>query len=883
MNKNNTNSKPVNNAKKTGIMAKKYTVDCLYILAMILIVFVFFRTAIFSGGFNSPDNIASGSFKTYLDDARQTGNFPQWIPYIFGGMPSYSSLLTTGLRWWDFVNQIFLASTRFVGSIFGSDVARVIMFYVFYGLGMYLLMRQKKHSPLVAFLTGIAAIFSTYVITWVMIGHNTKPIVLAMLPYIFLLLERLRTKFSLLYAVLLVFAVHLMFEGNHVQLMFYSGCALIIYFFFELLGHLNESKEIGKVFRAGVLLVLAAGFAFLMSSDRYLATLEYTPNSTRGVAPITQIANHQSAAPTHDYKYSTSWSFTPSEMFSFLVPDYFGTKPIDVNGEEQPLYFGAKESEDSPPYMGIIFLALAVTGCVIYRKDTFVQALAGIGAFGLLISFGKNSPGSSAWYIVLLMFAGMGLLAYYFVKKKLKPQYFYCGAVVFLIYLTGLLGLHKFDMFKLFDAMFWSLPMFYTFRAPSMSLVLLHFAVPILAGYGLTGIIKMGENLTANEKKFILGTLIVSAVFLLAGLVYSGMERETYIGYVNSRLAPMLRGQQLPTEIGDNLWSAMTQDWYFSAIVLLIFAGLTFYFVKKKVQLNTYLAIIAILCVIDVWRVDTRAMKPSEENWTDEVFTPYSAVYAPIQQDKSLFRIVDFTAPHSNLPAYFRMQSVGGYHAAKLRVYQDLMDVANVMGAEGNTHQLVNPFLWNLMNVKYIINSRQQGGQPEVFPNPTVLPRAFFVKNCVVAKPMDILLALRNGKFNPQDTMYVEEQPQQKIDPADSTCTAHFTNYENEYLKLNVKASGTNMLFMSEIYYKPCWKAFVDGKETPIVKANYAFRGVVVPAGSHTVEMRYESKKFEQGKTYSLSMNILFICLGGVGFWLEKRKKPLKKAEEKLK
>ena len=445
MNEKNKSSKQQDNAKSTnarGIMSKKYTRDCIYILVMILLVFAFFRPAIFSGGFNTPDNIASGSFKTYLDDARETGNFPQWVPYIFGGMPSYASLLTTGLRWWDFGNQIFLATTRFVGSIFNSDVARVIMFYIFYGLGMYLLMRQKKHSPPVAFLTAVAAIFSTYVITWVMIGHNTKPIVLAILPYIFLLLERLRSKFSLFYAVLLVFAVHLMFEGNHVQMMFYAGCAMVIYFFFELLGHLNEKHEIGKVCRSGVLLILAAGFAFLMSSDRYMATLEYTSQSTRGVAPLTQITKNNDAKPTHDYQYSTRWSFNPSEMFSFLVPGYFGTKPVDINGEERALYFGAKESEDSPPYMGIIFLALAITGTVLYRKDTFVLAMAGVAAFGLIISFGKNAPPSSTWYIVLCMFAGMGLLTYYFVKKKLKPQFFYFGAIVFLIYLTGLLGLH---------------------------------------------------------------------------------------------------------------------------------------------------------------------------------------------------------------------------------------------------------------------------------------------------------------------------------------------------------------------------------------------------------------------------------------------------------
>jgi hypothetical protein len=865
--------KPTEDDKKSLIPGKYQ--DIIYIVAIMASVFIFFWGAISGGGFNSSDNIASRSFMTYLSDAKQTGNFPQWIPYIFGGMPSYSSLLTTGVRWWDFVTTVFLEITKFAGVVFGNDVARVIMFYVFYGIGMYLLMRVKKHERFVSFLTGIAAVFSTYVITWVMIGHNTKPIVFGLFPYVFLLLEKLRVKFSLLYAALLVMAVHLMYEGSHVQMMFYGACAFGIYLIFEFVNRLISKDEPIKVLRSAGLLIIAAGVAFLMSSDRYLATLEYTPHSIRGSAPIKQSVEQHADKPTKDYNYATSWSYNPGETFTFFVPGFFGTKPVDYMGKPTPIYFGAKESEDSPPYMGIGILGLGIIGLILYRKDAFVQAMAGISAFSLIISFGKNSLSSGEWFIVVGMFASMAGLIYYYTKGKMSKAGLGVGAFVFLVYLTGLLGVHSFDMFKLYDVLFWNLPMFYTFRAPSMALALINFAVPILAGYGVSGIIKMRKEATKNEKYLSIAFLSASVGFLVLGFVYSSGFQKTFEGYVNNKLAPMMQGQALPTEILDGLWNGMMSDWYFSAFILILVAGASFLFIKNKLPKTVYFTVLIAATVVDLWRVDYRPMDVAEQKMDEAVFAPYQQFYAQLEADKSLFRVVDLSAPHDNLPAYFRLQSTGGYHPAKLRVYQDLMDLANVPQYAGSTHQLVNPFLWNLMNVKYIIDAdrRNPNSTPRIYPNPQVLPRAFFVNNYAVAKPLEILSHLKNGDFNPKDTMFVETALTEQIQPADSNSKADVVSFQNESIKINAQASGNNLLFLSEVYYKPCWKAYVDGKETPIIKANYAFRAVVVPQGSHTVEMKYVSERFETGKNLSLIANIVTILAGAVGLFLNKKKK----------
>ena len=159
--------------KSKPLVPEKYQ-DAVFILLLVLSVFIFFWKAISGGGFDASDNIASLSFTNYLKEANNSGDFPLWMPYIFGGMPNYAALLTTGDRLWDIVPEVVFGFSKFIGAIFNNDVARIAFFYSIYGIGMYILMRSKKHKRFVAFFTGFVAIFSTWVITWVMIGHNTK-------------------------------------------------------------------------------------------------------------------------------------------------------------------------------------------------------------------------------------------------------------------------------------------------------------------------------------------------------------------------------------------------------------------------------------------------------------------------------------------------------------------------------------------------------------------------------------------------------------------------------------------------------------------------------------------------------------------------------------
>lgn len=820
-------------ADSQSFIPEKYK-DLAYIGTLIVAVLIFLAPAIFTGGnFGSTDNVASNSFTPYLDAAKKSGDFALWNPYIFAGLPSYAALLTTGDRWYDFVSKGIFGFSQIMGALFKNDEARIAFFYMLYGAGMYLLMRSKKHERFTAFFTSFAAVFSTWVICWILIGHNTKPVALATFPFILLCLEKLRERFSLMYSVVLILAVHALVESTHVQMAFYGVCVFGLYILFELINRLITKNSPGGVVRGAIMLALAGGLAFSMSADRYLSVMEYKPYSTRGTAPIEKKDNaKQDASGGFDYDYCTNWSFSPEEMITFLVPNYYGFGKMEykptgrAKGQTVQTYWGQMAFTDAANYMGIGVLGLAFLGFFAYRKDPFVQFLLTLSVFSVLLSFGKNMP-------------------------------------------------------LLYDVFFYHVPGFNNFRAPQMALVMMQFAIPILAGYGLTTLLSWRGNLTPQRKKILLGGIGGYALFLVAGFLYSGMGEEGYIqGVIDSK-----KGLD---QIAPWLFSQMTSDWLVTAFLGLATAVVAYLFVIKKLKNGMFYIAFAALLVIDLWRVDYRPMEVSKGNITNSEFKQPAFVDF-IKQDKSQYRVADYVylmSGKTNVPAYFLLENVHGYHSAKLRVYQDLLDVAGGQGGGAIT----NPTLLDLLNVKYMIAPQPlfQGLQPVfegqmpmdtrvvptlVYKNDAVLPRAFFVDSVKVAGGIDILNHIKNNDFSPKHLAFVEESLPKAIDTTTPEATAKVVEQKNEYIKIEATANGNNLLYVSEVHYPVSWKAYIDGAETPIYKTNYAFRSVIVPPGKHTVEFKFVSEKYELGKKLSLGANILTILSGAAALFIGWKKK----------
>jgi len=411
-----------------------------------------------------------------------------------------------------------------------------------------------------------------------------------------------------------------------------------------------------------------------------------------------------------------------------------------------------------------------------------------------------------------------------------------------------------------------------------MALAIMQFAFPVLAGFGLTSLFKDWKENTL-PKNFPVILLSITGGFLLIGLIFAGAAKDFYLsamaGSANQTFQSVAK--QLP-DLQEFVWGVMTTDFLLIGALLAAFGILTWMLIKNKLTMNAYIPAIIFLLLFDLWRMDWRPLEIPKTDTVKESLKSNDVIDF-LKNDKNTYRIADFAMANvsPNLPAYYRLENVGGYHPAKLRVYQDMLDVAD----QGSTNQVTNPFLWNLLNVKYIVANQQMGPQPIfqskqtgwfVYENNTFMPRAFFVDSAIVLEPMKILKNMKEGNFNPMQVAYTEKPINAKIETPLDGAKIDFLERKNEKIKLRVTATGTHLVFLSEIYF-PMWKATIDNKPTEIFKTDYAFRSVVVPKGEHIVEFKLETPGFETGKMLSIGANILLALLLVAGIFMEWKSK----------
>ncbi len=823
--------------KDEPLIPEKYQ-HAVAVVVLFLSLVVFFNQIIFGGKtYLGSDTIAAHSWDTVLKEAQAEGVFPLWNPYIFCGMPAYGSLTFGGPRTFDLCQMLLGYLHTYVGYLFlGPAEGWVLAYYLFFAVGMYFLIFSKVRQKIASLVGSLGATYSMYIIIWVMVGHNTKIATIAMLPYIFLVIERLRQKFDWRLAVVLIVLMHFSFIPGHVQMIFYIYLALGIYFLYFFIRDLATKGDWKAVLRTGLVLALASGLAITMDADKYLSVWEYNPFSMRGSNPAVQAPGGEKTVEGGlAYDYATEWSFGVGEVATFFVPSWYGFGNTTYRGQlsnDQPLelslYFGPQRWVDGPQYMGVVILVLAIVGFVRARKEPFVQYLGIVVLFSLLVSFGREFP---------------------------------------LIY----------------DLMFKFVPTFNKFRIPSMILVLVQVFVPILAAYGIASFVNARQRslAPAQEKKWKYALGGLGVLFLIA-LVAPGVYKSVYSTFVPiqaaaSKLGPMVRNNDRAMALlYDFVTDKVATDILFALGFLLLVFGAFYRYLHQRLGLAALGSILVIAVVADLWRIDVQPDHPSERNDMKLVFTAPDYVKY-LQQDTTLYRTLLFEnghPPYDNKLAYWKIQSAYGYQGAKMRWFQDIDDVAG-MG---------NPLVWQLMNVKYIISNTPDssgilglvynGPQYKVYANRAYVPRAFFVNRYEVAGGVDILRKMQSMAFSVQDVAYFTEDPKLNIDPPGPGAAAEYTHYGLQSFELNVNATGNNLLFLSESYYPNGWNAYLDGTKIPVYRMDYLFRGVVIPSGSHKLEMKFEPKSFAVGKNASFGMNIFIIgamMFAGYDYWRKKK------------
>lgn len=827
--------------EKTVLLPERY--QDLAAIAVILIGLLIFFAPVVLGGktFLGPDTIASHSFDTFVQDARSQGIFPLWNPYIFCGYPAYGSLTVTGDRWFDLSWFALNRVQNFFGHLTANFSVGVIVFYYFIlGIGAYVLARRKTGSRFASLLASLATVFSTFIIIWVMVGHNTKVVAVAWYPWIFLALEELQKEFRWWLVLGLALLFHFVFGSTHVQMIYYTGMSVGIWILVELIVAFARRLDWKPIVRTGLAAGIAALAAFAMDADRYLSVIEYTPHSIRGAGPLIPAPGSEStpaSAGGLDYEYATNWSLSPGELMTFVVPTWYGFGHLTYDGRltTQPMrfngYWGPQPFTDAAQYMGAAVLFLAVIGFLRYRREPFVMFLGVQIVVSILIAFGKE-------------------LSFFF------------------------------------DLMFAYAPGFNKFRVPSMILTLVQLSVPLLAAYGVRAIDEVSDNAApATLRRWTRGAIglaiALASVFVLRGVwedIYRSFFPLQEVGPTLARQFGQVDGRVV-SEFYEFVVDTVISDIAVVLIVSLVLVGGAVLLWRRSISWPAYAFALLAAVMFDLGRISYRPMNPEPRQEHTSIFAAPDYVQF-LQKDSTLFRtlmIQNGQLPYDNTLAYWRIQSAYGYQGAKMRSYQDMAEVGG----------LYNPLVWQLMNVKYVISNTYDstalfervfdGSTFDVFRFRGELPRVFFVDRLEVASAEQTLNQIANGAFDPREVMYVLADPGVRIDPPAAGASVEVTEFGIQHLKLKATATGNNLLFLSETYYQPGWRAFIDGKEEGIIRANYLFRGLVVPPGEHTIEMRFESTGFEVGRSLSLGMNLLVIAgLGAMGFssWRRRKQQP---------
>ncbi|HZW38624.1 MAG TPA: YfhO family protein [Ignavibacteriaceae bacterium] len=810
---------------------------------IIILLFLIFFAPLFFGGktFSSGDITTMNSY----DSIREKYNGGTlWNPYIFCGLPSQFSGVGYS-RWFDFINTSYTHIRIAFGNLFSNNYTQHIVFLIVLALTSFAFMRYKKATMLVSLLVGIATAFSTGIIVFVFIGHITKLYTLSMFPLVLLFLLKFQEKIKLLDFALLTIALSLLFSGWHIQVIFYVIFALIVYFIFYFFKLLKDKQALSRLFKSGFALLFAAILALGISYDIYAQMYEYTDYSTRGEKSIIE----QTSAKPEDhsegsqfYKYATDWSFSPGEVMTFIIPSYYGYgyslyKGPLTNEQETEIntYFGQMPFVDVAMYMGVLIFFMALFAMITCWKDPFVKYLTILIVISLLISFGRTFT-------------------------------------------------------PIFDLMFFYFPFFDKFRVPSMILTLIQLTMPILAGIGVMRIINAKAE---NDQKLLrivkYAAIGFSAVLVLSVLLSSPLKSGFTERFSSSekggQILGQLRQQGIESMLTDYAAGMFLSDVIINFLIVALAFWASYGYLRNKLSRDVFALILILFVVIDLFRISGRGARFNEAALNKDQFKQPDYITAIKNlNDKEPYRLMNFkqsvaggSGLQTNYHMYFLEQVFGGYSGIKPRTYQDYVDVVNFF----------NPTMWRMLNIKYFIfdqlvpfeqqfklsgmNLVFSGNQSYVYEYANTLPRVYFVDSIKVAKPLEILNAVKENSFDPKHVAYSETGI--SIDKPDSSAKVNITNYTNDKIELSALATGNNFMFFGDTYYPNGWKAYIDGNETKIYEVNHGFRGVIIPTGNHKVIFEYAPASYYIGKIVSLLISIFLVFGVAFGLYLNIREK----------
>ncbi len=802
-----------------------------FVAVFFIIASLAYFSPVLSGKILYQNDIAqyTGMAKEQNDFRKKTGEEPYWTNGAFGGMPTYQ---LGALYPHNYVKKLD-SLIRFL--------PRPADYLFLYFISFYILLCCMKVDYRLAVVGALAFGFSTYLIIIFGAGHNAKAHALGYLPMLLGGIILVFRKKYLWGFVLTALAMALEVQANHYQMTYYFMLLVLILGMVYLIDSIRK-KYVKHLFISVGILLVAVTLGIAANATGLMATKEYADWSTRGPSDLTINADGSSKENTTGLskEYITQWSYGITESLNLFVPRLFGGASLENLGKDSktyeylvekglprdralefssglPLYWGDQPIVSGPAYIGAIIFFLFFLGLFLVKKKAKWWLLGGV-LMSLILSWGKNFE----------------------VLTNFMIDYF---------------------------------PLYNKFRAVSSIQVILELCAPILAILALAAIFDTTIEKTKkiNALKYTLGGMMVfgTLLFVLKGF----FDFETL---ADERL--MVTGmEELPDMVKADRKMVYTFD-LLRSLSFVLFSGLALW-LYLKYELNRNLAILTIglLIVFDLVGVNLRYV--NEDNFVSKrrMTQPFkiSEVDKQIKLDKGNYRVFDQAEGLQGgaRTAYFH-KSIGGYHAAKPAGIEDLFDFHVYQGNFG---------VLNMLNVKYIIQ-RDNEGRSYPAHNQDANGNAWFVNALKeVNSADDEILALK--EIDTKTQAVVNTSKFENINRfnfrVDSLATISLTDYEPNHLSYSSVNDNAGIVVFSEMYYPNGWNAYVDGKVVDYFKANYVLRALRVPAGSHTIEFKFEPEVVKKGSSITLASSVLLglIIIGGLSFsfW---RSRKVEKTEE---
>lgn len=812
----------------------------LLAIGVFLVVSVFYCLPALKGMMVNMHDLlgAKGMAQQSWEFKEKYGYVPNWTNSMFSGMPGYQILF----------EQTTKITLLYFHYIFTFGLPDPASFFFLACIGFYILCVTLNIKPWIGTMASLAYAFASYSAVIVTVGHVTKFAAMGYAPAVIAGLILLTQRKYVLGLMATVLFATLQIYQNHLQITYYT-LLIAICLGIGFLVTCIKAKDYKHLFSTLGLALVAGAIALGSFAVMILPTNEYTKESMRGgrseLTPKKGKSNTTKNGLDKDYAFT--WSYGVDETLTLVLPGFKGgsSGSSELGGENSHVVKAMQDNnlpQDAVNY--------------------FYQYMSAY--------WGPQTSGTSGTVylgaIICMLFI-VGL----FVVKASDKGWIIAASVIGIVLAWG----NHFPAVNYF--LFDHLPLYNKFRAPTMSLVIPQLTFPLLGALALQILFYSKYDLAAMKDKLKWsGIAVVALVAVLAFVYVGGSFKSPNDAQLKEGIANALSqggSKEQAATISNAIMSGLTADrkgLYGSDLLIVIFfmalaGAVIWYTINKKIKPELALIVLTAATFVDLITVDLRYLKSDNYVDKDEFVAPFqpNAADLQIKQDTSYYRVFDQTTdPWNSSRCAYNHNSVGGYHPAKLALYQDLIE---------NQLSKGNMEAFNMLNTKYfIVQGKGNNAAPVAQQNPGAYGNAWLVKSIKEVANADAEMTALDSVnksvaiIDKRETSKITAQPQY-----DSTASITFKQNLNDYLKYESNAATNQFAVFSEIYYPYGWIATVDGKETPIVRTNYLLRGINIPAGKHTIEFNFKPRTVALGNLLGLILGIVgYIVLIGGGFLL---------------